>query len=253
MRLQFLGRSHCLGMLDTSHRMVGLALTKPSSTNLQVIAAELPSGALRSLTFGFAMAIGFVAAWLTVFTTPYFLQVTELNWGAKVCSSPSRRSHRSRNQTDRHNTHRWPGSGDQATSSHSSGLRCTFPTRLAALSRVSVLPSSPLQRVLTLLPRRARRVVCQPCTCPEVQELCYHRRAQRPQGAVRGLREGGGESEGAGVRARRRRKGQRTEIHQYHMYNQSLFCWVFQLSWRVVPLRLRSSSTSRYSSASIAD
>ncbi|GAA6006092.1 uncharacterized protein JCM10292_006546 [Rhodotorula paludigena] len=37
------------------------------------VAAEIPSNRLRSLTMGFAMGVGFVAAWLTVFTTPRYL------------------------------------------------------------------------------------------------------------------------------------------------------------------------------------
>ncbi|GAA5918355.1 hypothetical protein JCM6882_007297 [Rhodosporidiobolus microsporus] len=37
------------------------------------VAAELPSNRLRSLTFGFSMMVGFIAAWLTVFTTPRYL------------------------------------------------------------------------------------------------------------------------------------------------------------------------------------
>ncbi|GAA5827743.1 hypothetical protein JCM11251_007651 [Rhodosporidiobolus azoricus] len=37
------------------------------------VAAEMPSNRLRSLTFGFSMTVGFVAAWLTVFTTPRYL------------------------------------------------------------------------------------------------------------------------------------------------------------------------------------
>ncbi|ORY88813.1 general substrate transporter [Leucosporidium creatinivorum] len=49
-----------------------------------VVAAEFPSNRLRSVTFGFSMAVGFVFAWLTVFTTPYFIGVQELNLGAKV-------------------------------------------------------------------------------------------------------------------------------------------------------------------------
>lgn len=54
-----------------------------------VVAAEFPSNRLRSITFGFSMAVGFVFAWLTVFTTPYFIGVTELNLGAKVRGSAS--------------------------------------------------------------------------------------------------------------------------------------------------------------------
>jgi len=41
-----------------------------------VVAGEMPSNRLRSITFGFSMAIGFVFAWLTVFTTPYFINPT---------------------------------------------------------------------------------------------------------------------------------------------------------------------------------
>ncbi|BGO95227.1 hypothetical protein NBRC10512_002983 [Rhodotorula toruloides] len=40
------------------------------------VGAEIPSQRLRSLTFGFAMGVGFVFAWLTTFTTPKYL--TEL-------------------------------------------------------------------------------------------------------------------------------------------------------------------------------
>ncbi|EAQ85515.1 hypothetical protein CHGG_09529 [Chaetomium globosum CBS 148.51] len=44
---------------------------------------ELPSQRLRSFTFGFATAIGFFLAWLTTFTTPYFINPQALNWGPK--------------------------------------------------------------------------------------------------------------------------------------------------------------------------
>ncbi|BGP35077.1 hypothetical protein JCM10296v2_006907 [Rhodotorula toruloides] len=37
------------------------------------VGAEIPSQRLRSLTFGFAMGVGFVFAWLTTFTTPKYL------------------------------------------------------------------------------------------------------------------------------------------------------------------------------------
>ncbi|GAA6015523.1 hypothetical protein JCM10207_008623 [Rhodosporidiobolus poonsookiae] len=37
--------------------------------------AEIPSNRLRSLTFSFSMSVGFVAAWLTVFTTPRYLNI----------------------------------------------------------------------------------------------------------------------------------------------------------------------------------
>ncbi|KAF8578472.1 general substrate transporter [Ramaria rubella] len=48
------------------------------------VAGELPTNRLRSYTFGFAMAIGFVFAWLTTFTTPYFINTSQLNWGPKI-------------------------------------------------------------------------------------------------------------------------------------------------------------------------
>jgi len=49
-----------------------------------VVAGEIPSNRLRSMTFGFGMAIGFIFAWLTTFTTPYFINATALNLGGKV-------------------------------------------------------------------------------------------------------------------------------------------------------------------------
>lgn len=44
---------------------------------------EIPSQRLRSYTFGFAAAIGFLGAWLTTFTAPYFINPDALNWGPK--------------------------------------------------------------------------------------------------------------------------------------------------------------------------
>ncbi|KAJ5628551.1 Maltose permease [Penicillium lividum] len=44
---------------------------------------ELPSQRLRSHTFGLAAAVGFLGAWLTTFTAPYFINVASLNWGPK--------------------------------------------------------------------------------------------------------------------------------------------------------------------------
>jgi len=49
-----------------------------------VVAGELPCTRLRSTTFGLAMAVGFFFAWLVTFTTPYFINPTSLNWGAKL-------------------------------------------------------------------------------------------------------------------------------------------------------------------------
>ncbi|KAJ9137107.1 General substrate transporter [Pleurostoma richardsiae] len=44
---------------------------------------EIPSQRLRSYTFGFAAAIGFLGAWLTTFTAPYFINPSSLNWGPR--------------------------------------------------------------------------------------------------------------------------------------------------------------------------
>ena len=70
------------------------------STYAWVSGGELPSQRLRSYTFGFAAAIGFLGAvsisykinnyhtdkfsleqWLTTFTAPYFINPDSLNWG----------------------------------------------------------------------------------------------------------------------------------------------------------------------------
>lgn len=44
---------------------------------------EIPSQRLRSSTFGLAAAVGFLFAWLTTFTAPYFINPQSLNWGPK--------------------------------------------------------------------------------------------------------------------------------------------------------------------------
>lgn len=44
---------------------------------------EIPSQRLRSYTFGLAAAVGFLFAWLTTFTAPYFINPDSLNWGPK--------------------------------------------------------------------------------------------------------------------------------------------------------------------------
>jgi len=49
-----------------------------------VMAGELPCTRLRSLTFGISMAVGAFFAWLTTFTTPYFINPRDLNLGGKV-------------------------------------------------------------------------------------------------------------------------------------------------------------------------
>ncbi|KAL1982366.1 hypothetical protein VTN96DRAFT_1397 [Rasamsonia emersonii] len=53
------------------------------STYAWVSGGELPSQRLRSYTFGLAAAIGFLGAWLTTFTAPYFINPDSLNWGPK--------------------------------------------------------------------------------------------------------------------------------------------------------------------------
>ncbi|KAH7155939.1 putative maltose permease [Dactylonectria macrodidyma] len=47
------------------------------------VAAEIPSQPLRAHTFGVATAVSFITTFLLTFTGPYFINPTELNWGAK--------------------------------------------------------------------------------------------------------------------------------------------------------------------------
>ncbi|KAK3937362.1 general substrate transporter [Diplogelasinospora grovesii] len=53
------------------------------STYAWVAGGEIPSQRLRSYTFGLATAVGFLGAWVTTFTAPYFINPAELNWGPK--------------------------------------------------------------------------------------------------------------------------------------------------------------------------
>ncbi|KAI0022614.1 MFS monosaccharide transporter-like protein [Xylariomycetidae sp. FL0641] len=53
------------------------------STYAWLSGGELSSQRLRSHTFGIATAIGFLGAWLTTFTAPYFINPDSLNWGPK--------------------------------------------------------------------------------------------------------------------------------------------------------------------------
>ena len=48
-----------------------------------LVAGELPNQALRGYTMGLATAVSFTFGWLTAFTTPYFINPAELNWGPK--------------------------------------------------------------------------------------------------------------------------------------------------------------------------
>lgn len=50
---------------------------------LWAITSETPSQRLRSQTIGIANGLNFVFGWLCSFCTPYFLNPTALNWGAK--------------------------------------------------------------------------------------------------------------------------------------------------------------------------
>ncbi|TGJ82497.1 hypothetical protein E0Z10_g6257 [Xylaria hypoxylon] len=53
------------------------------STYAWLSGGELASQRLRSHTFGLATAIGFLGAWLTTFTAPYFINPAKLGWGPK--------------------------------------------------------------------------------------------------------------------------------------------------------------------------
>ncbi|KAK3695809.1 general substrate transporter [Podospora appendiculata] len=44
---------------------------------------EIPCQRLRSYTFGLAAAVGFLGAWVTTFTAPYFINPASLNWGPR--------------------------------------------------------------------------------------------------------------------------------------------------------------------------
>jgi SP family sugar:H+ symporter-like MFS transporter len=50
---------------------------------LWAITSEIPSQRLRSQTVGIANGLNFVFGWLCAFCSPYFLNPTALNWGAK--------------------------------------------------------------------------------------------------------------------------------------------------------------------------
>lgn len=48
-----------------------------------MISGEIPAQNLRAYTAGLSTGIGFIFAWLTAFTAPYFINPAELNWGGK--------------------------------------------------------------------------------------------------------------------------------------------------------------------------
>ncbi|KAI1399230.1 general substrate transporter [Hypoxylon fuscum] len=49
------------------------------------VSAEVVSSRLRVVTLSFATAVDYFFAWLTSFCSPYFINPTALNWGAKYC------------------------------------------------------------------------------------------------------------------------------------------------------------------------
>ncbi|KAI0376945.1 general substrate transporter [Hypomontagnella monticulosa] len=49
------------------------------------VSAEVVNSRLRVVTLSFATGVDYVFAWLTSFCSPYFLNPTALNWGAKYC------------------------------------------------------------------------------------------------------------------------------------------------------------------------
>jgi hypothetical protein len=53
------------------------------STYAWLSGGELPTQRLRSHTFGLAASVGFVGAWLTTFTAPYFINPQSMNWGPR--------------------------------------------------------------------------------------------------------------------------------------------------------------------------
>jgi hypothetical protein len=53
---------------------------------LYLAAGEIPTQRLRSYTLGITIGVGFFWNWLVVFTAPYFLNPTALNW---VCTPSS--------------------------------------------------------------------------------------------------------------------------------------------------------------------
>lgn len=48
-----------------------------------LVAGELPAQNLRGYTVGLASAVSFAFAWLCAFTTPYYINPKQLNWGPK--------------------------------------------------------------------------------------------------------------------------------------------------------------------------
>ncbi|KAI1445449.1 general substrate transporter [Annulohypoxylon stygium] len=49
------------------------------------ISAEVVNSRLRVVTLSFATGVDYIFAWLTSFCSPYFINPTAMNWGAKYC------------------------------------------------------------------------------------------------------------------------------------------------------------------------
>lgn len=48
-----------------------------------MVSGEVPAQNLRAATTGLSIGTGFIFAWLTSFTAPYFINPDEMNWGGK--------------------------------------------------------------------------------------------------------------------------------------------------------------------------
>lgn len=53
-----------------------------------LVSGEIPAQHLRAYTAGLSTGLGFIFAWLTTYTAPYFINPLELNWGGKYGMFP---------------------------------------------------------------------------------------------------------------------------------------------------------------------
>ncbi|SPO07714.1 related to HXT1 - Low-affinity hexose facilitator [Cephalotrichum gorgonifer] len=68
-------------IVATSFYLFGFNLGLESYTFLT--SGELPAQNLRAYTLGLSVGVSFIFAWLCTFTTPYYINPAELNWGPK--------------------------------------------------------------------------------------------------------------------------------------------------------------------------
>jgi hypothetical protein len=54
-----------------------------------MVSGEIPAQNLRAHTAGLSIGVGFIFAWLTTFTAPYFINPAELNWGGRYGMNPT--------------------------------------------------------------------------------------------------------------------------------------------------------------------